>query len=258
MKHQCLLVFAVLLFAWPVQAQEERRKSSAAEQQLNTQAKPHESYQRGRMRRPEPDRTSLLTLLRDAAGTYRQLTRGDSQAAQNARNLASRAKCIAVFPNVTRAALAVGGRGGSGTAACKSPDGVWSNLSFVTLRGASIGAQAGLTTSSVVMYFMDDQGEAALKSGTRSFGANLTVAAGDFDEALRYESNKPSVIALANERGFLASASLSGTTVRTNNRQNRVYYGTDIAGKDLLSRFDDRNQPTESEDFISALEGRTL
>ena len=57
------------------------------------------------------------------------------------------AHAIAVIPDVVKAGLIFGGRGGKGLISVRSPDGTWSNPSFIKLGGGSVGFQAGVSSS---------------------------------------------------------------------------------------------------------------
>src|SRR5690349_5793194 len=56
-------------------------------------------------------------------------------------DLLGSAEAIAVIPDVVKAGLVVGGRHGKGLLSVRSPDGTWSNPTFVSLTGGSIGFQ---------------------------------------------------------------------------------------------------------------------
>ena len=58
--------------------------------------------------------------------------------------LLERAYGIIVVPQVVKAALMFGGRGGKGVMAVRNPDGSWSNPTFVTLGGINFGLQFGV------------------------------------------------------------------------------------------------------------------
>ncbi|NUS39904.1 MAG: lipid-binding SYLF domain-containing protein, partial [Lysobacter sp.] len=68
------------------------------------------------------------------------------------------ARAIVVVPDTVKAGLFVGGRRGRGLLSVKTPDGTWSNPSYVTLTGGSIGFQAGVQSSDIVLVFRSDRG----------------------------------------------------------------------------------------------------
>ena len=88
------------------------------------------------------------------------------------------AHAIAVFPDVVKAGLVIGGRRGKGLISVRSADGTWSNPSFVTITGGSIGFQAGVQSSDVILVFRSPRGVDNIVNGKFTLGADASVAAG--------------------------------------------------------------------------------
>ena len=88
------------------------------------------------------------------------------------------AHAIAVFPDVVKAGLVIGGRRGKGLISVRGTDGTWSNPSFVTITGGSIGFQAGVQSSDVVLVFRNDRNLENIVNGKVTLGADAGVAAG--------------------------------------------------------------------------------
>ncbi len=89
----------------------------------------------------------------------------------------SNAKCVAVFPEVVKAAFGVGGRGGRGVASCRTPQG-WSAPAYFGLGGGSFGFQIGVEVTDFIMLFMGDDGMNSLLSSKVELGGDASVAAG--------------------------------------------------------------------------------
>jgi lipid-binding SYLF domain-containing protein len=53
------------------------------------------------------------------------------------------AKGVMIFPDIIKAALFIGGEGGSGVLMAKQPNGAWSYPAFYTMGSVSFGFQAG-------------------------------------------------------------------------------------------------------------------
>ncbi|MFN9966519.1 MAG: lipid-binding SYLF domain-containing protein, partial [Lysobacteraceae bacterium] len=88
------------------------------------------------------------------------------------------AEAIAVLPDVVKAGLVVGGRGGKGLITVRGADGTWSNPSFITLGGGSFGFQAGVQAADVVLVFRPRRGVDNIVNGKFTLGADASVAAG--------------------------------------------------------------------------------
>ncbi len=84
---------------------------------------------------------------------------------------------IAVIPGVIKAGFVVGGRWGKGVIAVRQDSG-WSNPSFITLAGGSIGWQIGAQSTDIVLVFKTRRGVENLASGKVTLGADAAIAAG--------------------------------------------------------------------------------
>ena len=63
------------------------------------------------------------------------------------------AEAVAVIPDVIKAGLVVGGRHGRGLLSVRGRDGTWSNPTFLSITGGSVGFQAGVQSTDVVLVF---------------------------------------------------------------------------------------------------------
>src|ERR1043165_3040815 len=89
----------------------------------------------------------------------------------------SRARCVAVIPDLKKAAFIFGGEYGKGVMSCRSADG-WSAPVFMQLAKGSWGFQAGAEEVDVVLLVMNEQGVQKLLQNKVSLGADASVAAG--------------------------------------------------------------------------------
>src|SRR5882672_2733474 len=74
-----------------------------------------------------------------------------------APDLWSRARCVAVIPDLKKAAFIFGGEYGKGVMSCRSGD-RWSPPVFMQLAKGSWGFQAGAEEVDVVLLVMNEQG----------------------------------------------------------------------------------------------------
>lgn len=84
---------------------------------------------------------------------------------------------IAVIPGVIKAGFVVGGRWGKGVIAVRQDSG-WSNPSFITLAGGSIGWQIGAQSTDIILVFKTRRGVENLAASKVTLGADAAVAAG--------------------------------------------------------------------------------
>ena len=138
------------------------------------------------------------------------------------------AHAIAVIPDVVKAGLIFGGRGGKGLISVRSPDGTWSNPSFIKLGGGSVGFQAGVSSSDVILVFRSPRGVDSKVNGNFTLGGDASVAAGPVGrsaQASTDEQLKAEIYSYSRARGLFAGVSLDGTWLRIDHKANQAVYG---------------------------------
>ena len=138
------------------------------------------------------------------------------------------AHAIAVIPDVVTAGLIFGGRGGKGLISVRSPDGTWSNPSFIKLGGGSVGFQAGVSSSDVILVFRSPRGVDSIVNGKFTLGGDASVAAGPVGrsaQASTDEQLKAEIYSYSRARGLFAGVSLDGTWLRIDHKANQAVYG---------------------------------
>lgn len=138
------------------------------------------------------------------------------------------AYAIAVVPDVVKAGLLLGGRGGKGLISVRSPDGTWSNPSYLKLGGGSVGFQAGLQSSDVILVFRSPRGVDGIVNGKFTLGGDASVAAGPVGrsaQASTDEQLKAEIYSYSRARGLFAGVSLDGTWLRIDHKANEAVYG---------------------------------
>jgi lipid-binding SYLF domain-containing protein len=170
------------------------------------------------------------------------------------------AHAIAVIPDVVKAGLVLGGRGGKGLISVRSPDGTWSNPSFIKLGGGSIGFQAGVQSSDIILVFRSPRGVDGIVNGKFTLGADASVAAGPVGrtaQAATDEQLKAEIYSYSRARGLFAGVALDGTVLRIDHRANQRAYGADTTPRAI---FEGRANPAPASlvDFRDRLEENTL
>jgi lipid-binding SYLF domain-containing protein len=142
--------------------------------------------------------------------------------------LLAEAQAIAVIPDVVKVGFVVGGRRGRGLIAVRGPDGTWTNPSFITLTGGSVGFQAGVQSADVVLVFRTARGVDSIVNGKFTLGGDASVAAGPVGrsaQASTDEQLKAEIYSYSRARGLFAGVSLDGTALRIDNKSNQRVYG---------------------------------
>ena len=138
------------------------------------------------------------------------------------------AQAIAVIPNVVKVGFVAAGRRGRGLIAVRGADGSWSNPSFITLTGGSLGFQAGVQSADVVLVFSSKRGVDSIVNGKFTLGADASVAAGPVGRSAQASTDerlKAEIYSYSRARGLFAGVALDGTALRIDNQSNQAVYG---------------------------------
>ena len=179
----------------------------------------------------------LAERLRKATAVLSEMAAG-KQDTDIPREMLARARAVAVFPQVKKGAVIVGGRHGQGVMSVKRPsDGRWSPPAFFTVGGGSFGLQLGGQVIDLVLVVMSEKGiESLLKSET-TLGGDVSLTAGPkslHDAANTDGSFKAEIFSYARSTGFFAGASFEGATVQPDGSAIRTLYGAKADSRDVL------------------------
>lgn len=158
------------------------------------------------------------------------------------------ARAIVVVPDTIKAGLFLAGRRGQGLMSVKQADGSWSNPSFVSLTGGSIGFQAGVQSADVVLVFRSDRGLDDIVNGKFTLGADAGVAAGPVGRNAATATDgqmRAEIWSWSRARGLFAGVALDGAVLSMDHRANEAVYGRDTTPRMI---FEGRLQQTPSAD----------
>jgi lipid-binding SYLF domain-containing protein len=128
------------------------------------------------------------------------------------------AKGVAIVPHTIKAGFVVGGRAGHGLVMTKNDKGEWDDPTFVTIGGASVGFQAGVQSTDVVLVFKKKETLEKVLSGKGklTLGADAAIAAGPVGrEAAAATDGKleAEIYSYSRSRGLFAGVSLDGAAI---------------------------------------------
>jgi lipid-binding SYLF domain-containing protein len=169
----------------------------------------------------------------------------------------SAARCVAVIPELKKAAFIVGGEYGKGVMSCRAGD-RWSAPAFMQLAKGSWGFQAGAEQIDLVLLVMNEQGVQKLLQNQMTLGVDASVAAGPIgrqgqvgtDVALAAE-----IVAYSRATGLFAGINVSGGIFRSDEQADRAVYGAGASTKTILASRE-ISAPTEAHALIVALNDR--
>ena len=174
-------------------------------------------------------------------------------------NLIQEAQAIAVVPDVIKAGLVIAGRHGTGLISVKGADGIWSNPSYISISGGSIGFQLGVESTDVILVFRTQRGVDSIVHGKFTLGADASVAAGPVGRDAHAATDaqlKAEIYSYSRSRGLFAGVALDGSVLAIDNNANEAVYGEGITPRRIFTG-SVGNVPNAVVDFRDRLEEYT-
>ena len=198
--------------------------------------------------------TAVLTMILPAAAFSQKINKEISNAAKTAASatrvldqimaisdsqipadLLKKAKAVAVFPNVVKAAFIFGGQGGKGLI-IRRVRGGWDAPALFKIGGGSVGLQIGGSSTDVVMLFMTDNSLKNLLEDKFEIGGEASAAAGPVGRTAKASTDaqlQAQILSYSRSKGLFAGISLSGAVISADNDANRALYA--MPASDLLT-----------------------
>ncbi len=171
----------------------------------------------------------------------------------------SNAYAVAVIPDVIKAGFVIGGRHGLGMISVKTENGTWSNPSFISMTGGSIGFQAGVSSTDVILVFRTQRGVDSIVHGKFTLGADASAAAGPVGRTAQASTDaqlKAEIYSYSRARGLFAGAALDGSVIAIDNDANQAVYGEGVTPRRIFAG-GVSNVPNAVVDFRDRLEEYT-
>ena len=141
--------------------------------------------------------------------------------------LLERAYGIAVVPDVAKVAFFAGGRHGKGLLVVRDKNGHFTSPVFIRLSGGSIGWQAGVQQSDIVLVFTTRAGIEGITDGKLTLGGDASVAAGPVGRSASAGTDinfTAEVYSYSRARGLFAGIALDGTAITIDRGANANFY----------------------------------
>lgn len=152
------------------------------------------------------------------------------------RDHAKGAKGIFIVPSLVRAAMILGGAGGSGVLIVKQPDGSWSPPAFYTMGSASVGLQIGADKSEMVLVIRTQRGLESFYTDDFRVGGDASLAIGSTGSGTRGGGLAGDFVAFTRSKGVYGGISFDGQGVAVEDQANLNYYGMPVRPIDILVR----------------------
>jgi lipid-binding SYLF domain-containing protein len=135
----------------------------------------------------------------------------------------------------SKAECIVGGESGSGVLSCRQGT-TWGAPVFMELTKGSVGLQAGVQATELVLVVMNRRGVDKLLSNKVTLGADASVAAGPVGRAASAATDaqlSAEMLSYSRSKGLFAGIDLSGGTLRPDKDANARGYGAQATAKDI-------------------------
>ena len=138
------------------------------------------------------------------------------------------AQGVAIIPHVIKAGFVVAGSGGHGVVMSRGPDGGWGRPVFVNFGGGSVGFQAGVKSTDVVLVFSNRKSLDRILQGKGkvTLGADAAVAAGPVGREAKAATDaklEAEILSYSRSRGLFGGVALDGSVIRPDENTNAEY-----------------------------------
>lgn len=134
---------------------------------------------------------------------------------------------VAIVPGMVKGGFIIGVRHGNGVVVTKDRNGRWQLPFFITITGGSIGWQAGLQATDVILVFKSQKSVDGLMRGRFTIGADAAVAAGPVGRQATAATDaqlKAEILSYSRSRGLFAGVSIDGAAMQMDHRATNAYY----------------------------------
>lgn len=154
-------------------------------------------------------------------------------AKQIPQSLLTDARAVAIIPNVVKGGFVVGVRHGRGVVLVRDDTGSWHPPMFVSLTGGSVGWQAGIQSTDVVLVFRTRKSIDGLMTGKLTIGVDAAAAAGPVGRQASAATDArlgAEILSYSRSRGLFAGVSIDGSMMQLDHSAGGAYYRTPIVG----------------------------
>lgn len=143
--------------------------------------------------------------------------------------LLEHAQGIAIIPNVIKVGFVAGARRGHGVVLVRDAEGEWSLPQFITLTGGSVGWQAGIQGTDVVLVFTTKKGVEGLMRGKFTIGADVAATAGPVGRNAEVATDgnlRAEIYSYSRSRGLFLGVSIDGSVLDVDHQSHGMFYGS--------------------------------
>ena len=145
------------------------------------------------------------------------------------QHLLAEAEGIAIIPDVIKIGFVGGIRRGRGVVLVRDREGDWGLPQFIVLTGGSVGWQAGIQATDVILVFRTKKSIEGLMGGKFTLGVGGSVAAGPVGrsaEAATDAALKAEILSYSRGRGVFAGVAIDGSAIEIDADYHIAFYGS--------------------------------
>ena len=212
-----------------------------------------------------------VTILLMAASAFGQLKKNDVEKLNDAATVLTelrnapdngipdsiwnKAHCVVVIPSLKKGGFIVGGEHGTGVMSCKHGS-AWGPPVFMELTKGSVGLQAGVSSTDLVLVVMNERGADKLLRNKVTLGADASVAAGPVGRAASAGTDaqlSAEMLSYSRSKGLFAGIDLSGGSLNPDTSKNERAYGPNASARDIAMGTTPVRVTPEMQTFTKAL-----
>jgi SH3 domain-containing YSC84-like protein 1 len=192
-----------------------------------------------------------VTVLLMAASAFGQLKKSDIEKLNDAATVLtelrntpdngipdsiwSKAHCVVVIPSLKKGGFIVGGEHGTGVMSCRHGN-AWGPPVFMELTKGSVGLQAGISSTDLVLVVMNESGADKLLRNKVTLGADASVAAGPVGRTASAGTDaqlSAEMLSYSRSKGLFAGIDLSGGSLNPDASKNERAFGANASARDI-------------------------
>jgi lipid-binding SYLF domain-containing protein len=175
-----------------------------------------------------PPQSEAETLVEQSRLTIESLKDRARSPGQTFRANLADARGVLIFPNVFKAAVGIGGQGGSGVLLARNADGEWSYPAFYNMGGGSAGFQLGAVSAQMVFILRSDAAVKSVLDNQFQLGGDAQWTIGNIGAGYTAATTTnigADVVGFAIADGVFAGFSLQGGGIARRADLNAAFYG---------------------------------
>jgi lipid-binding SYLF domain-containing protein len=148
------------------------------------------------------------------------------------RSLLASAEGLVLVPSVLKGGFVIGVERGRGVVVVRDPNGGWQLPQFMTITGGSIGWQAGIQATDLILVFKSKRSVQGLLTGKFTIGVDAAAAAGPVgrDASVATDGKlQAEIYSYSRSRGLFAGFSVNGAKIDLDRSATQAYYQPAVA-----------------------------